>query len=139
MFGGGDSKTDHKRAENPRRYLRWSVPSRLLYSPLRTLFTQENSHSISSFLLEASRSNPLPPRGAVIAALPPALAIRVPVSNPRKSASWVDVFLSKCRFKVKVVGALSNWMQILTDVPQGFVLGPLFFIYSLYRRFKENY
>jgi ribonuclease P/MRP protein subunit RPP40 len=41
---------------------------------------------------------------------------------------WIDSFLSDRTFRVRIGGALSRSVDVLSGVPQGSVLGPLLFI-----------
>ena len=45
-----------------------------------------------------------------------------------KILDWIKVFLSERKQRVVLDGFSSEWMDVLTGVPQGSVLGPLHFI-----------
>ena len=41
---------------------------------------------------------------------------------------WVKEFLSEKKMKVGLQGSFSEWVDVLNDIPQGSVLGPLLFL-----------
>jgi len=41
---------------------------------------------------------------------------------------WITAFLTNRQEKVKVSGTLSEWLEVLSGMPQGTVLGPLLFL-----------
>ena len=44
--------------------------------------------------------------------------------------NWIQCFLKGCRQKVSVNGSLSGWSDVISRIPQGSVLDPLFFAFS---------
>ena len=45
-----------------------------------------------------------------------------------KILKWLEDWLSKRRQCVVINGKLSNWLDVITSVPQGSVLGPILFL-----------
>ena len=41
---------------------------------------------------------------------------------------WIEQWLTDRRQRVVIDGEVSNWKSVLTEVPQGSVLGPLLFL-----------
>ena len=48
-----------------------------------------------------------------------------------KLLSWIQSFLTNRQQRVKIKGSTSHWAKVLSGVPQGSVLGPLWFIIYL--------
>ena len=46
-----------------------------------------------------------------------------------KLLKWIEDFLSNRRQRVSVNGSLSHWLEVLSEFPQGSVLGPILFIF----------
>ena len=45
-----------------------------------------------------------------------------------KVFDWIEKFLSRRKQRVAVHGSYSNWTDVISEVPQGSVLGPTLFI-----------
>ena len=45
---------------------------------------------------------------------------------------WIEQWLTDMRQRVVVDGEVSNWKSVFSGVPQGSVLGPLFFLVYIY-------
>ena len=41
---------------------------------------------------------------------------------------WIKVFLTGRKLQVAVNGSLSEWIRVLSGIPQGSVFGPVFFV-----------
>ena len=47
---------------------------------------------------------------------------------PDKLVNWIKAFLLNRRQKVVIQGTASDWIDVLSGIPQGSVLGPLLFV-----------
>jgi len=48
-----------------------------------------------------------------------------------KIISWITDFLDNRQFRVTVNGKFSTWHDVISGIPQGSILGPLLFKYTL--------
>ena len=48
--------------------------------------------------------------------------------NSGTSIGWIESFLTKRQMRVLINGKMSRWIDVLSSVPQGSVLGPLLFL-----------
>ena len=45
-----------------------------------------------------------------------------------KLIAWIEAFLVGRQQRVKINGTFSNWIDVLSGIPQGTILGPLLFV-----------